>query len=82
MTKSILGVIGGCGVYDMAMDGTHWVKVRCVNAQRPGQQQQCGVLGAQVGPAVTDRDLVPPGVKAASHRVVDFEVILGVSRRV
>jgi 5'-methylthioadenosine phosphorylase len=24
MTKSVLGVIGGSGVYDMAMDGSHW----------------------------------------------------------
>jgi len=24
MTRSVLGVIGGSGVYDMAMDGSHW----------------------------------------------------------
>jgi len=27
MTKSILGVIGGSGVYDMAMDGSHWESI-------------------------------------------------------
>jgi 5'-methylthioadenosine phosphorylase len=27
MTKSVLGVIGGSGVYDMAMDGSHWETV-------------------------------------------------------
>src|SRR3954447_10272111 len=27
MTKSVLGVIGGSGVYDMAMDDSHWVAI-------------------------------------------------------
>ncbi len=27
MTKSVLGVIGGSGVYDMAMDGSHWESI-------------------------------------------------------
>ncbi len=27
MTKSVLGVIGGSGVYDMAMDNSHWVAI-------------------------------------------------------
>ena len=27
MTKSVLGVIGGSGVYDMVMDGSHWESI-------------------------------------------------------
>ena len=27
MTKSVLGVIGGSGVYDMAMEDSRWVAI-------------------------------------------------------
>jgi hypothetical protein len=36
------------------------VKVGRSNPQGPGQQEQRGVLGAKISPAVASRDLVPP----------------------
>ena len=44
----------------------HRVKVGCLYSQRPRQQQQGGVLGAQVGAAMAGRDLVPAGVDAGA----------------
>ena len=44
----------------------HRVKVGCLHAQRPGQQQQVGVLGAKIGTAMAGRDLVPAGVDAGA----------------